>query len=210
MRINVYIDGFNLYYGCVKGTPYKWLNPHTLCQAVFPNDQINRIRYFTAIVHAVPGDPQKPQRQLTYIRALQTIRGLSVHYGLFLSHVERKPLSKPVAGGPLLVDVVETQEKGSDVNLATYLLVDGYEEDYEAAIVVSNDSDLVEPISVVRNRLHRPVGVLNPQMDRRKTSWALVNAASFYRRIRTGALAASQFSPVLHDASGDIQKPAGW
>jgi hypothetical protein len=104
----------------------------------------------------------------------------------------------------------QQKEKGSDVNLATYLLVDGYEGDYEAAVIVSNDSDLVEPISVVRDRLHRPVGVLNPQMDKRKTSWALVNAASFYRRIRTGALAASQFAPILHDASGDFQKPAAW
>ena len=181
MRISIYIDGFNLYYGCVKGTPHRWLNPLALCQAVFPNDQIRRIRYFTAIVHAVPGDPQKPQRQLTFIRALHTIPILSVHYGLFVSHVERKALAYPVPGGPHLVDVIETEEKGSDVNLATYLLVDGYEDDYETAVVLSNDSDLVEPIKVVRNRLNLPVGVLNPQMDKHKTSWALVNAASFYR-----------------------------
>lgn len=26
MRTNVYIDGFNLYYGAVKDTKFKWLN----------------------------------------------------------------------------------------------------------------------------------------------------------------------------------------
>jgi hypothetical protein len=26
MRTSIYIDGFNLYYGAVKDTPYKWLN----------------------------------------------------------------------------------------------------------------------------------------------------------------------------------------
>lgn len=210
MRTNVYIDGFNLYYGCIKGTPYKWLNPLALCQLVFPKDQIHRVRYFTAIVHPTPSDPQKPQRQMAFIRALRTIPDLSVHQGLFLSHVERKALANPVPGGPRLVDVIETEEKGSDVNLATYLLVDGYEGDYDTAIVVSNDSDLVEPIQVVRNRLHLSVGVLNPQMDKRKTSWALVQAAAFYRRIRIGALAASQFPSLMSDESGTFQKPAVW
>ncbi len=44
MRINIYIDGFSLYFSCVKGTPYKRLNPLALCQAAFPKDQINRKR----------------------------------------------------------------------------------------------------------------------------------------------------------------------
>lgn len=35
MRVNVYVDGFNVYYGCIKGTVFKWLDILTLCQ--FPN-----------------------------------------------------------------------------------------------------------------------------------------------------------------------------
>jgi len=53
---NVYVDGFNLYYGCLRGTPYKWLDLDALCRRLFPRDRINRIRYFTAIVSARPGD----------------------------------------------------------------------------------------------------------------------------------------------------------
>ena len=45
MRTNVYIDGFNLFYGCLKGSPYKWLNIEALCRRLLPKDQINRIRY---------------------------------------------------------------------------------------------------------------------------------------------------------------------
>lgn len=83
MTTHVYIDGFNFYYGAVKGTPYKWLDFDGLCRRLFPNDDIRRIRYFTAIVSGRPDDSDKPQRQQIYIRALQTIPHLTVNYGPF-------------------------------------------------------------------------------------------------------------------------------
>jgi hypothetical protein len=49
---NVYVDAFNLYYGSLKGTPYRWLDLGALCARLLPKDQINRIRYFTATVSA--------------------------------------------------------------------------------------------------------------------------------------------------------------
>lgn len=79
LRANVYVDAFNLYYGAVRGTPYKWLDLAKLSVGLVPRDSINRIRYFTARIHA-QGDPQQPQRQQVYIRALETIPNLSVHY----------------------------------------------------------------------------------------------------------------------------------
>lgn len=66
MRVNVYVDGFNLYYGAVRETPYKWLDLGELCRLLLPQNQINRIRYFTALVESRPYDPQQPQRQQTY------------------------------------------------------------------------------------------------------------------------------------------------
>ena len=80
---------------------------------------------------------QKPQRQNVYVRAQQTIPNLSVHYGVFLSHVVRMPVADPP---PNTVSVIKTEEKGSDVNLATYWLTDGFEGDYERAVIISNDS----------------------------------------------------------------------
>ena len=73
MVTNVYIDGFNLYYGSLKGTPYKWLDLAELSSVLLPQDTISRIRYFTAQVNARPHDPQQPVRQQTYLRALPTI-----------------------------------------------------------------------------------------------------------------------------------------
>lgn len=52
MRTNVYVDGFNLYYGSLKGTAYKWLDPDALCQRLLPRNEVHRIRYFTAMITA--------------------------------------------------------------------------------------------------------------------------------------------------------------
>lgn len=109
-----------------------------------------------------------------------------------------------------MVEVMDTKEKGSDVNLATYLLADGFQGEYELAIVVSNDSDLVAPVEVVRAQRGFQVGILNPQGRRRGTAWDLMRTATFYRRIREGVLKASQFPPTLQDAHGTIRKPKGW
>lgn len=85
--------------------------------------------------------------------------------------------------------------------------LDAFQGDYETAVVVSNDSDLKEPISVVRQTFGLQVGVLNPHKN---TSHALRQVASFYRRIRTGALSVSQFPTTLADQHGTITKPASW
>lgn len=118
MGTNVYVDAFNLYYGCLRGTPYRWLDLGALCTRLLPKDRINRIRYFTATVSARPDNPDSPQRQQIYLRALETILSLSVHYGHYLTHVTRMPLAKPRLSGTRTEEVVRTEEKGSDVNLA--------------------------------------------------------------------------------------------
>lgn len=206
MKTNVYVDGFNLYYGAVKDTPYKWLDLHKLCTLIFPKNKIHRIRYFTALVRDTTADPTKSQRQQTFIRALETLPGLTVHYGSFLASKARMPLVRPLPGRRT-AHVVKMEEKGSDVNLASLLLADAFRKDFEVAIVLSNDSDLLLPIKIVKSELHLPVGILNPH-DR--FAFELSKVATFKRRIRTGVLAASQFPETLTDAKGTITKPATW
>ena len=142
MSTNVYIDAFNLYYGCLKGTPNRWLDLDLLCRLLLPSYAVNRIRYFTANVESRPGDPGQQQRQQAYLRALLTIPNLSIHFGSFLTNAVRLPLVEPQPGLRRTVEVWRTEEKGSDVNLATHLLVDAFRGEYETAVVISNDSDL--------------------------------------------------------------------
>ncbi|MGH3720330.1 MAG: NYN domain-containing protein [Pseudonocardiaceae bacterium] len=207
MLTSVYVDGFNLYYGCLKGTPYKWLDLGALCQALLPPNKIQRIRYFTAKVNA-HADPHQPVRQSAYLRALQTVPGLTVHLGHFLTSTARMPLAKPVPGGPRTVEVTKTEEKGSDVNLATYLPADAFRADAETFVVISNDSDLMEPIRLVSQELGYRVGIVNSHPN---VSRALQRTRpSFTKQIRCGVLAVSQFPEKLSDAHGAITKPEAW
>ena len=69
--INVYVDGFNLYYGALKKTPYKWLDLGKLAQELLPDDTIQEIHYFTARVSSRPYNPTAAHDQGLYIRALK-------------------------------------------------------------------------------------------------------------------------------------------
>ncbi len=205
MLTNVYVDGFNLYYGCLKGTPYRWLNLEALCSHLLPRHTIGRIRYFTAKVAARADDPQGPARQEAYLRALATSPRVSTHLGSFLTKVTRMPLANP-RDRARTVKVIRTEEKGSDVNLATHLLVDAFQNDAEAFVVVSNDSDLTEPIYMVGHELKRVVGLVNPQ---RRRSQALLRCdPAFFKQIRPGVLAASQLPAQLD--GGRIRRPEEW
>jgi uncharacterized LabA/DUF88 family protein len=207
MRTYVYIDAFNLYFGCVKGTPYKWLDLSRLCSILLQQHQIERIKYFTAHVKSLPNSLDAPRRQQVYLRALSTLPKLEIIYGHFLSHNVRMPLANPGLGQPKTVEVIKTEEKGSDVNLAIHLLHDAYQNRYESAVVVSGDSDLLTAVQIVKNELGKPVGVLNPQQ---RPSRMLQRHATFYKHIRPGVLAASQFPTTLEDEHGAFSKPAGW
>jgi NYN domain len=203
--VNVYIDGFNLYYGAVKGSPYKWLNLVALCHRMLPNDTIQSIEYFTAIVSARPFDPGLPVRQHVYLRALRTIPNIPICYGHFLTHSCRMVLtgSNPIKK----VWVDKTEEKGSDVNIAAHLLHEAYQKKFEVAVLITNDSDLVEPVRIVRRVLNLPVGILNPQQHH---STVLKAEATFMKRIRQTDVAACQFPPIMNDAKGQFHKPSTW
>ena len=200
----VYIDGFNLYYGCLRKTPLKWLNPVALARLLLPGHTVNKVRYFTARLSGQAGDPRAPTRQRLYLRALQTLPEIEIHYGHFLTH---QVMAKKVKGNPPYVEVFKTEEKGSDVNLASYMLMDGWRGDYDCAVVVSNDSDLLTPIQMVKREFGKTVGILNPQQ---RASRVLIPEADFLKKIRVGALKASQFPDQLTDAHGKFHKPPEW
>jgi len=175
-----------------------------MCYLLLPNDNIRKIKYFTALVKARPNDPEQPLRQKVFLRALQTIPNLEIILGTFLSHEIIMPLAPPAKG---YAKVIKTEEKGSDVNIATHLLVDGFRGGYELAVIVSNDSDLLEPMKFVTQELGKPVGLLNPH---KYPSVELSHHALFVKQIRKSVLANSLFLDILTDAQGTFSKPKGW
>ena len=211
-KTNFYIDGFNLYYRLLESNPrLKWLNLHRWCHLLLPKATINRIRYFTALVDARPDDLDQPNRQQIYWRALSTLPTVSIHLGQFKTRTKRVRVAKPP---PLTILARISEEKGSDVNLATMLLVDAFKGDFEQAVVISDDSDLKLPIQMVIQELGLTVGVLNPQQKPAQPNLPrasqLQSVASFYRVLRLGPLMGSQFPKTLTDTIGTITKPPTW
>ncbi len=205
MKINVYIDGFNLYYGSLRGTQYKWRNPLKMCQLLLPNDTISKIKYFTARVAGRPSDTDQPIRQNTYFRALETIPEIEIIEGTFLTKEVMMPLAN--TNPQQYARVIKTEEKGSDVNLAVHLLRDAFRNDFELAVMITNDSDLLEPLRIVKYELGLPVGLINPQQH---PSFHLKQHATFIKKLRTGVLEEAQFPTTLTDDSGTFHKPAAW
>lgn len=209
MKTNVYIDGFNLYYGAVQGTPFKWLDLRRVIELIFPSDDIQEIHYFTAPIHPRPGNVRAPQRQQAYWRALQTIHGLELHLGVFRAREITRPLVQPVLGLPHYVEVSDYEEKRSDVNLASRLLLDGCQAKFEQAIVVTNDADFVTPLTAVRDELGLQICLLNPVV-RGRTQKQLAQSVSFVKRLRPRHLQNAQLPPVVNDSKGVIRKPSEW
>ena len=207
MKTIVYVDGFNLYSGAVKGTSYKWLNIHRMCEYHLPKDQIVGIKYFTAKIISRPDDLQRHIRQLVYLRALRTLPNLEIIYGHYSEHPKWMRLKSPLPDGSNFAEVIRTEEKGSDVNIAVHLLHDGYQNKYELSVLVTNDSDLLSAIQIVQNDLGLKVGILNPQVYPSKV---LKNEALFIRNLRKGFLKGSQFPNTLTDNKGSFYKPKDW
>jgi len=212
---NVYIDGFNVYYGLVKNTPYKWLDLGKVCSTLLPGIQLNRIRYFTAHVKPLPHDEQAPLRQNIYLRALKTIPNLHMHdNGHFVSWprwMPEYPLVYPdPTQPPKMLRVLKGEEKKSDINMASYLLDDCFNNDFDEAVIISNDSDIVTPIELVTTKYRKNVKVINPQRRGRLSVHLQGVATSYINSINRSVLANCQFPPILRDSRGTFTKPAIW
>ena len=135
--------------------------------------------------------------------------GFDAYYGVFRSGVKRRPLAEPVVGLPTHVLVRDSEEKGSDVNLATRLLVAGFNGEYEQAVVVSNDADFAGAMRYVRDDLGLRVTLVNPD-PRNSSPRELTDAATYVKRLWKSHLRRSQLPDTLMDGVGVIAKPAGW
>ena len=136
LRTFVYVDGFNLYYRALKGTPHKWLDLLALSSDLLPaGSTVERINYYTAVVSG-RRDADMPRRQHAYLSALRTIPCLRVHLGRFLVHDVVMKLAEPLEFQPALrvppspvprfAKVIKTEEKGSDVTLGSHLVRDAF------------------------------------------------------------------------------------
>ncbi|WP_293619439.1 NYN domain-containing protein [Salinisphaera sp.] len=205
-RTAVYVDGFNLYYGALRNTPYRWFDIDRACSTILHGDnQIVQIKYFTALVDGSI-DPDGQQRQKLYIKALKAWSShLEVHYGHFLAHAKHMKNANPP---PAFCNVINIEEKGSDVNLAAHFIRDAFLDEYDVGVVVSNDSDLVEAVRIVKEDAQKVTGVILPLRKGRRASKKLSKAPHFVRELRSTTVAASQLPEQIPDTK--LFKPERW
>jgi uncharacterized LabA/DUF88 family protein len=218
-RVAFYIDGFNLFHGSLKGTEYRWLDLEAFCgHFVRDRQELVAVKYFTALVRDRPENPGQRQRQKEYLRALATLPMVEIYYGHFLKRKAVRQLTNPPASrsgkrrDAGLREVWIEEEKGSDVNLASQFLSDGFRARYDVAFIVSNDGDLKMPVEIGREQFKASSIVINPHPESRSKALTPdgTNFRLYYRRVRPGALKASQLPLELEDDNGKIRCPRGW
>jgi len=210
-RTVIYVDGFNLYYGCLKNTSYKWLNLKVLFEKLLTSEnQITKIKYYTADISARDNNDESRLRQRYYLQAIQTfIPEIEIYRGHYLTHPVMAKLVNPEVGQSPFVKIYKTEEKGSDVNLAVHLLNDAWLDAYDCAVLVSNDSDLAEPLRLIKSQFNKTIGLVFPNCDNnRKPSRQLNQYADFTKHIRQGILQDSQLPNQIPGT--DIRKPIEW
>lgn len=159
----VYVDAFNLYYGVLKGTPYKWLNINALVNNLLSNNEIISLKYFTAPVKSSNNNPNRLKNQNTYISALQeTIPYFECIKGYF---VEKKVEAKHLNPPPDKVNVSLREEKETDVNIAVEIVQDSYAKEFDCIVLISNDSDLGKAL-VVAKKLGKKIILITPLFRR--------------------------------------------
>jgi len=216
-RVIVYIDGFNLYYRALKKPEHKWLDVQKLAETLLPDDDITQIKYFTAMIKPSKIDVRKHVRQQVYFRALRTLPKVELKYGNYIMTQARMPLFEEWKRGEVkLVCVAKQEEKGTDVNLGAHMIRDGFRGEYEAAAVLTSDSDLQEPFRIVAEELRLPVILLHPYVaDGNGTLREPARKLRGYangriKKIREGLLAVCQLPDILHDSVGQITRPFEW
>jgi hypothetical protein len=212
MKIIAYIDAFNFYYGLTKGTSYKWCNLLLLCQNLFPEGEIVKVKVFAAFSKEFPGNPGQSKRQNSYFRALETIPQIEIIKGKYSIADKFLPLSEPKEGELKNVKVKVSKEKGSDVNLATHLLLDAFKNSFDMAAVFTNDSDLAEPIRAVRHEFSKQVYLLlTCRGGNRPASKQLMTYANYHKQVTEEMLEASRLPDRILTPKGNvITIPENW
>jgi uncharacterized LabA/DUF88 family protein len=206
LRTSVFVDGFNLYHGGLRGTSHLWLDLVAMSRAVLGDGyDVRTVKYFTSRVTDDPERPGRAVRQDVYLRALTSFRTeVTVVHGHFEVRRELAPLCAR-SGPGALVPVIRTKEKGSDVNLAAHLVADAWSDAFDSAAIITNDSDYAEAVRLLVER-GKHVCIVTP--PKRGTSKRLAKAASTVRHLTTTHLARSQLPDLIPGTN--ISCPPEW
>jgi hypothetical protein len=205
-RSIVYVDGFNFYYGVIRGTAHKWLDLQRFFNLLRPDDDVQQIRYFTAMVGGTGR-----ARQETYLKALETLPLLEITLGLYKAKNVRCTILPCGYLGSRKFKVQE--EKRTDVAIGVAILDDAYQDACDRFVIFSGDSDLVPALNTVKQRFPaKELVVYIPARNPvRGAAVELRAAADKNRTLPLNLIPRSLFAAAIPDgAGGMLAKPATW
>lgn len=202
-RVATYIDGFNLYFG-LKAARFKrfyWLDLAAMSSRLLRAEQgLVKTWYFTSRIRDNGHNTADRERQNTYLDALSA-RAVDIQYGHFL---EKKRQCKACHA-----TWTDYEEKMTDVNLAVQLQADAFDDAFDAALVVSGDSDLATPIRRIRERFPRKRLIVAFPPERHSAE--LKRVAHGHLTIGRDKLSQSQLPDTLTMPDGHVlTRPATW
>ena len=211
----VLIDGFNLYYGLLKGTQWKWLDLVAFSQELLGDDHnILAVRYFTAPIKTHPHDPEAIDRQKTYLHVLSEMGQVRTTLGFYSKRNSKMPAIEAACQSCAtadegLVRVIKLEEKRSDVNLAVAVMLEAAKPEVDGIALVTGDSDQVGAIEAARYVYGKRVLVFNPHPG---LSTNLKRAASYYKNIPRDLPAKCQLPDAIPVGTHGnvIRRPAAW
>ncbi|CAJ1760499.1 TPA: NYN domain-containing protein [Aeromonas dhakensis] len=228
MRTACFVDGYNVYYGLVHGTAFKWLNLPALIEKILriqlPQNELVNVFYFTSLVlpTLASNGTLSHEAQQAYIRALKHA-GVDVVLGKHRLDKGKAPafIEGVAASRQHQVDIWSLEEKQTDVNLALSLYRFALQqarlpvEDRVTQLVLfSNDSDFEPALAAIRADFPEiTVGVISPIREgiRRAPSGSLKKHAHWMRsEVKNDELSSSIFPDRILTRKKPIFKPNYW
>ena len=178
LRTRIYIDGYNLYYGCLKNTPYKWLDVRALVERILPTIMYQRdgvsiryalrsptVKFFTApILSAFARSDDSVSCQVNYHAALQAHLGNQME--IIAGYHDAKParahrwIEGRAARECEMIDIWKLEEKQSDVSLALHAFSDIMRDEVDQIIAITNDSDFAPAMKMIREHTDAILGLI--------------------------------------------------
>jgi len=232
LRTRVYVDGYNLYYGCLKNSADKWLDLRALAGRILANVPYEQggervsyelcvpaIKYFTApILSSFARSADSVACQAQYHRALRGHLGRDIE--IITGYYDARParahtwIESKAAGESPVVDIWKLEEKQSDVALALHAFCDTALNDVDQVIVMTNDSDFAPAMQMIRQYTSVVLGLIAPirESDGRSRVNRELNKHAHWTRahVLNAEFAASHLPPVVRLEKGAVHKPLSW
>lgn len=227
LRTIAYIDGFNLYYGCLKREPHcRWLDvaqftDWLISEATNEPYTLTSIKYFTAPVleSLSPNGDVSRRAQSNYIRALEKhCPNIEIIYGFYSPFRHAYFADEDPIDFTKKHRVVRPEEKQTDVNVSIHMISDAYEGNCDQQVLVGNDSDHVPPFQMIREKFpSMTLGLIAPlpiasKDDRQINANKALNKAAHWSRwpISTDILEKCQLPERIPTSKKPITRPAHW